>query len=270
MKQFTPFSLFAIAFFAIALFATAACTKPTDPIAPPTPETKGTLRLTIDSQVNGVAADFGIDYTNSHGDTFQITKLNYYLSNFIFIKADGSEYKVPKDSCYFLVSQDNAESHNLVFRNVPSGEYKAVKFTLGIDSLKSVSNVNSFVGVLDPAHGAQDMYWGWNEGYIFFKLEGTSPQIPTDINGNHPFAYHVGGFGIGINNLKKYNLPFGAQTLAVGPTYAHILHVVADVGEVFKTPNTVSIFQLPNTAFDSLSLIVSANYADMFRTDHIH
>ncbi len=254
-------------FFATLLFAVAACTKTVDPT--PIPENKGTITLNIKNQVNNAIADFGTNYTNLNGDTFQITKLNYYLSNFKFVKTDGSEYTFPKDSCYFLVTLGDAASHILTFRNVPSGDYKAVKFTLGIDSLKSVGNVNNFVGVLDPARGAHDMYWGWNEGYIFFKLEGSSPQIPTDINGNHPFAYHVGGFGIGVNNLKHYNLPFGLQTLMVGPGHSHSVHVVADIAEVFKTPNTVSIFQIPNTAFDTLSSHLARNYADMFRVDHI-
>lgn len=52
---------------------------------------------------------------------------------------------------------------------------------LGVDSLSSISGIKS--GALDPRNG---MYWTWNSGYIFFKLEGR-------INGK-AFIWHIGGY----------------------------------------------------------------------------
>ena len=145
-----------------------------------------------------------------------------------------------------------------------------MEFIMGVDSLKSVSDVSTWRGVLDPAgREALDMYWGWNDGFIFFKLEGSSPQIPLDINGNQPYAYHIGGFGRGINNIKKYSLPFGIQTLNINASQKPRVHLAANIDELFKTPSTVSIFQTPNVAFDTISVRHSTNTKDMFRFLHI-
>ncbi len=264
-------SFFYVAITAIIILAVACTKKPDEPVIQ-LPEARGTIRFSVENKINGAPVDFGVDYTNASGDTFQVTKLKYYLSNFIFTKNDGTKYTVPKDSCYFFVSQDNGATNTFTFNNMPTGEYKSVQFTMGVDSLKSVSDVSGWTGSLDIAgREARDMYWSWNDGFIFFKLEGTSPSAMMDINGNRTFNYHLGGYGrAGINNLKTYNLGFGIQTLTVSPTDLHSVHVVANIEETFQTPTLVNISQIQNVAFDALSIDISNNTKDMFSFSHVH
>ncbi len=261
-----------IAILAIIVLAAACTKKPDETPVIQLPEAKGAIRFSVQNQINGALVDYGIDYNNFSGDTFQVTKLKYYLSNFVFIKTDGSKYTVPKDSCYLFVSLDNGAINTFTFNNLPAGEYKSVQFTMGVDSLKSVSDVGGWTGALDPAgREARDMYWSWNDGFIFFKLEGTSPSAMLDINGNRTFNYHIGGYGrAGINNLKTYNLNFGIQTLTVSPTDLHTLHINANIEEVFQTPTLVNISQVQNVAFDALSIDISNNTKDMFSFSHVH
>ena len=65
-------------------------------------------------------------------------------------------------------------------------------------------DVSQRTGVLDPSGAGADMYWTWNSGYIFFKMEGTSPAATGMGNS---FMYHIGGFGgysaPTINNIKQ-------------------------------------------------------------------
>jgi hypothetical protein len=141
-------------------------------------------------------------YTNSSGETFTVTKLKYYVSNFVLTKTDGTIYTVPQDSSYFLIDESDGTEHAPVL-HVPEGEYKSVNFLVGVDSLRSTMDVSFRTGVLDPTSDGGDMYWGWNSGYIFFKMEGTSAA--STATGNL-FMYHIGGFGgysaTTINNLK--------------------------------------------------------------------
>src|SRR3954470_24016811 len=44
-------------------------------------------------------------YTNSSGESFTVTKVKYYVSNFSFTTAYNGTYTVPKDSCYFLIDE---------------------------------------------------------------------------------------------------------------------------------------------------------------------
>jgi hypothetical protein len=235
----------------------------------------GPLTLHFDNRagVNGLV--LGDTYLTAGGDTVQISKFNYYVSNIVFVKSDGSKYVVPKDSCYHLVKQSDANTYDLTLHNIPGGDYKGVNFIIGVDSLKSVSAISERTGDLDPAGAASDMYWTWNSGYIFFKLEGTSPSAPYDpMMGMSMFYYHIGGFGgyssSTINNIKSVSLTYSAEAAHVGTGKNPEVHIYADALEAFKTPTPLLISQHPGVMFDPYSTTISANYADMFSISHIH
>ena len=144
-------------------------------------------------------------YTNAAGEQLTVTKLKYYVSNFVLTNANGTVYTVPQDSCYFLIDESDESTHEPVL-HVPEGEYKTVSFLIGVDSLRSTKDISERMGTLDPTSEGGDMYWGWNSGYIFFKMEGTSPASASP---GGVFMYHVGGFGgyssKTLNNLKTVN-----------------------------------------------------------------
>lgn len=89
-------------------------------------------------------------------------------------------------------------------KNIPAGEYKEIRFLLGVDSLKSIAPASERTGVLDPADRWRwKSYRMWNSGYIFVKVEGTSPQAPLDSASNsNKFRYHIGLFRIQLPNAK--------------------------------------------------------------------
>ena len=148
-------------------------------------------------------------YTNAFVDTFIVTTINYYISNIILEKenSDGSiyYYVVPKEESYFLIRGNESASRTFTLSNIPVGQYTGVSFMVGVDSTKSTADIEERTGVLDPIEN-DDMYWTWNSGYIFFKLEGRSPQAP-EVNGQQLFRYHIGGFGgydgETFNNLRR-------------------------------------------------------------------
>ncbi len=69
---------------------------------------------------------------------------------------------------------------------LPAGTYQTITFTLGVDSLLNCSGAQD--GALDPLNG---MFWTWNSGYIFFKLEGYSSSSTADLN---RIEQHIGGY----------------------------------------------------------------------------
>lgn len=219
---------------------------------------------------------FGVEYTNAMGERLKFSTFNYYVSNFVLIKAYGSEFVVPKDSCYFLCKQEQPASRKIKLRNVPAGDYKAVRFVLGVDSLKSVSPASERLGVLDPATGASGMYWNWNAGYIFVKVEGTSPDAPLDQGANDRiFQYHIGLFGgyssPTLNNLKTLTLALkGSEVAKVRRNGGPHFHVYVDVLELFTNPTNISVATYPKVHAGPYSKTVADNYADMFSLDHVH
>ncbi len=207
------------------------------------------------------------NYTNASGESFSVTKLKYYVSNFVLTRIDGTVYTVPQDSSYFLVDESVTSSQKPVL-TVPEGEYSQLSFVLGVDSLRNTMDISKRTGVLDPTTTAADMYWGWNSGYIFFKIEGNSAAAQGG-----SFAYHIGGFGgystPTANNLKKIVLDLTARgTAKVTATRSANLHLFADVTKVFSGANKMSFAALAMIHSAAPGTPVAANCAAMFTHDH--
>ncbi len=206
-------------------------------------------------------------YTNSSGENFTVTKLKYYVSNFVFIKTDGTVYTVPQDSSYFLVDESDGTEHAPVL-HIPEGEYKTVSFVVGVDSLRSTKDISMRTGVLDPTGDGGDMYWGWNSGYIFLKIEGTSAASADGM-----FMYHIGGFGgystSTINNLKTITLDLTARGVPqVKAGKETNIHLLVDILKLFDGSTKLSIAAHPSVMFNDYSVNIADNYTAMFRHDH--
>lgn len=132
-------------------------------------------------------------------------------------------------------------------------------------------DISKRTGVLDPGTAGHDgMYWEWNSGYIFMKLEGKSTASATG-----QFLYHVGGFGGGfydkktVNNLRTATLSFGPDVATVSASASPTVFVIADVLKVLSGVRTVSIAQNPSVMFDPYSVSIADNYARMFGYNRI-
>ena len=272
MKKFNNYSIIYIFSVLIILFAICACKK--DKID----DTKGTghLILKFDNLANGKTLVLGTNYANANGDTMNFSMFDYYVSNFSLVKTDGSIYTVPKDMCYFLITETGGANQEIELKDIPSGDYKEFRFIVGVDSLKSVSPISERKGVLDPAGEGAGMYWAWNSGYIFVKAEGTSPQAPLDsVSKSHKFRYHIGLFGgfsqPTINNIKTISISDPTGDVAViKENRTPNIHVQVDVMELFKNPVNISVAGNSNVMANSFSAIIANNYKDMFKLNHIH
>lgn len=208
-------------------------------------------------------------YTNATGENFTVTKLKYYVSNFVLTNTNGAQFTVPQDSCYFLIDESDETTHEPVL-HVPEGEYKTLTFTLGIDSARNAADISIRTGVLDPAAAASNMYQGLNKGYIFFKMEGKSPVSAATGNS---FMYNIGGFSSNssgsVNNIKTITLDLTARgTPKVKTGKETNIHLMIDIIKMFSGVATVSIAQHPVVMFDPYSINIANNLAGMFRHDH--
>ncbi len=200
------------------------------------------------------------NYVNAAGETFSVTNFKYYVSNVKLIKDDGTKYEVPNS--YFLIDANDTNSLIAELSNIPGGKYTGIEYMIGVDSARNVSG--SQTGALDPVNG---MFWSWNQGYIFMKLEGQSSA-----SSNNSFVYHIGGFSGAYSALRTVSIDFTPSILIVdgGKREAEI-HILTDVLEIFKNPNNISIANSSTIMGVGISSSnVANNYADMFSFDHIH
>ncbi|MBN8824321.1 MULTISPECIES: MbnP family protein [unclassified Spirosoma] len=231
----------------------------------------GSLIINLDNRVGNQDLSLGkATYQNAAGEAFTVTKFNYFVSNFRLKKADGTEYVLPQEANYYLIQEDKPESQSFTLTTIPAGTYIGMSFLIGVDSLRSLANISQRTGVLDPGLGTHEaMYWEWNSGYIFLKLEGTSPVAPAAQN--NLFFYHIGGFGGGyngkktINNLRTVTISFNGNSAQVSASGRPQVNLTADVLNVFTGTTTLQIAQHSSVMFEDYSANIANNYKEMIR-----
>lgn len=268
--------------FSLALILTA-CSKNDDT----TPEFQEGNLAPLSVEFDNIAGDRTLTlnntespYKNAAGEPFTISRLQYFISNIKVTTSAGNIYTVNPDSSYFLIKGDDKTSRFAKVK-VPEGDYTNLTFTLGVDSLRSTMPIDKRTGVLDPAagggHDGSGMYWGWNSGYIFFKLEGNSAVVSDDANGDptgkKQFKYHIGFFGgysaPTLNNIKVIQVDLKTAGIAkVRKDRQSNIHLFVDVMKVFNGKNAFKIAEKPNVMFDDFTSKIAGNFLEMFKHDH--
>lgn len=131
-------------------------------------------------------------------DTLQIDKLELLLSNFYFLQDGKIVDSLQKK--FHRISSTDSSSFQLVSQRSNSNPFNSIRFTFGIDSL--THSLGVLGGDLDPMYG---QYWTWQSGYIFLKLEGTSPSCPARKN---KFQFHIGGYQVPFVAFQTIEIPF--------------------------------------------------------------
>jgi hypothetical protein len=166
---------------------------------------------------------------------------------------DGKDFSSDE---YFLIDEEEPLSKQIALKNIPFGKYQSMTFILGVDSLSNCSGAQS--GALDPTKA---MFWAWNTGYIFLKMEGRAAASKSR---GHFYEYHIGGFKKPNNCIRSVTLNF-KDIFEVSTKKSAILHLKADALELFKTPTTVDFATLSAITDFHNATTIADNYADMFQ-----
>ncbi|MEO6832154.1 MAG: MbnP family protein [Chitinophagaceae bacterium] len=244
------------AFVLLAVFAFSSCKKNDNNNNTPATDTNK-VHLEFFNVVGGSNLNLNDEwYKNENGDSFTVSKVNYYISN---IKLNGSNgttsYTEPES--YHLVEQSGAlDQTSFDLYGVPYGKYSSVTFMIGVDSIRNVSGAQT--GALDPANGN---FWSWNSGYIMLKFEGNSPKSNAVDN---KLEFHCGGFTGANNTLKTVTLNFPTEIEVTKSGVPHV-HLQADILKLFKGANTIDFSQMNTIHMPGPNAkILSDNYANMF------
>lgn len=266
-----------ISIFRHLLLATAVCLLLSCHKEDPKPLETGSIHIEFDNVVGDENLVLnGKTYTNAAGEEFIVSKLDYFVSNFVLFDDQGRSFTIPQDSSYFLIREEEKKSQIVTLNNIPFANYVAVEFMVGVDSARSVSPIEKRKGVLDPGEdlGHSGMYWSWNSGYIFLKMEGSS-EAATSANGK--FYYHIGLFGgysePTVNNTRIVRVNFGEDKASVSSTKIPQVHLFADILKIFDGPGTLLKISEYNSIMGGQpdkAAQVADNYKHMFTYDHTH
>lgn len=237
----------------------SGCKKDSDPLA-----TTGQVNFTVENVAGAQALALNTGtYTTPAGESLTVSTFEYYLSNIKFTKSDGTTYAAP--DTYFLVNQAKPSSLSFTVPNVPVGDYTGVSFLVGVDAQKTgLTDPASFGGDLNQAN---NMYWTWNSGHIFLKLEGTI----TSASPAKPLTCHIGGYTDPYNAIVTAAPSFNGANLAVRPDHTPTIQLKANVLRMFDGTTHVTLNTFTGTHMPSPeSVQIAQNYgAGMFSVGQI-
>lgn len=186
-----------IAFIALAL-STQAQTK---------------FRLYIDHQLGDSVFKMNQETSNNLGNTFKVTRLQYYLSKFTIVHDGGQKTSV--DSLYVLVDASMATEIDL---GDHSGidTVESLEFSVGVNAPENNEDPAQWPSTHPLAPKLPSMHWSWLSGYRFVALDGK-----TGASFNTIWELH----GLGNDNYHRIILPvkandvFGEMHIVINADY---------------------------------------------------
>ena len=242
----------------VVILTLSSCKKDPEPDPKPNPiptPTTGDFMLEFQARFGNTNMIFGNQfyYVTSFGDSLQFKTLKYYITNIKLIGEDVPDFAEPES--YHLVENDINKNTLLTIKNVPVGNYKGVEFMIGVDSTRNVSGAQT--GALDPANG---MFWSWNTGYIFFKVEGTYTKNTVRNN----LVYHIGGFKNPFNAIQTTELFFPNGSEKVDGVKTRVAHFYFNFNEMFAGDQ--GRFDLENIPTEMTISNTAVSIANRFKT----
>ena len=202
------------------------------------------LHTNIDSlEVEG----YNLINTLSRGHKISLSVAQLYISNIQLEKLDGSLYNV---SGAILLKTFEYEAYTV--GEVPAGNYKSVRFSVGLDS---ATNLKIPSGTPDSLLNKPAMWFGSSaqpQGYIYVSLQG---KIDTTTKGNgteaqmQPFSYKIGTKA----NYKQVVMP--DQNFTVFPNQQEYIHIIINYMQLL---NGIQLNKSSNLSVSSLSDNVTA------------
>jgi len=233
--------------------------------------TFGDVELFFDNGVNGDALILGNSYTNSNGETLTIDRFNYIVSNFVLVKADGTEFTYPKNESYFVISEET-DQVSIQLENIPAGDYTQIKFGIGVDQQRYLEGETAQQDFWNHA-STNNMVWTWSTGYRFINFEGTFTSAHNTNSLN--FQIHQGSNSATDNyRTVTLNLPTNAR---VRNGELPNIHLIADANVIADGATKIVLHDNLNTAGTNASIMgganlitIAANTLSMFVVDHVH
>jgi len=118
-------------------------------------------------------------------ESIEVTRLDFLLSALALQRTDGTW--VESRDWYAYLSAKEKGRQRAEADGVPAGDFKAIRFAVGVDDRTNRAEPNAPVGhALHPE--VNHLHWGLMGGYIFMALEG---RWKNDAGAMDGFSYHI-------------------------------------------------------------------------------
>jgi hypothetical protein len=200
-------------------------------------------------------------YDNRFGEPFSVEQFKYYITSIRVTDREGNQELLAAG--VHLV--DQADTASLILRlSCGLKRLRSIAFVLGVDSAANTGGV--MTGDLDPMRG---MFWTWNSGYIYARLEG---QSDSAVSPAHRFSWDIGGYKANADAAREVvvSIPEGqADEGSDGKPYGGPITIEADLLKWFDGKTAVRLSASPTCHEPgALAMRIADNYSTMFSIVH--
>jgi len=237
---------------------------------------EGNLKIEFENGYAGNALILGSPtVASSQNEVLKISSIKYIISNIVLTKTDGTTYTYPKSQSYFIVDELTPASKLLNLSSIPAGDYKSIKFGIGVDETQFAMGASG-QGDLWTVAQAAGMTWSWASGYKFLAFEGsfTAPTASMPVTTDTPFMVHTGKTGTDYN-YTEVSLALPTNAL-VRTTITPQIHLSTDLAQVLDGTNKISLASNNGMGMGAMIMgganlpLITANLAAMFAVEHVH
>jgi len=196
----------------LVLFATGALAAP--------------VELKVSLRVGDSPLRFDQTYQTPQGLRYQIDLLKFYISNVALIRPDGREVKVEGLTLADFKRGAPTQGVSVMRMDLPPGQYRGLRFDMGVP--RELNHLDAGTQQL-PLGVNSGMYWAWNPGYIFYRLEGTA-LLPE---GKQKWVIHMGTDAFRIP-VRLHDLQTRRVQINIPPG-GGVINVHLDVARAFQT-----------------------------------
>ncbi|MEM1220556.1 MAG: MbnP family protein [Bacteroidota bacterium] len=142
------------------------------------------VSLRLDHFLGTEAFSFNESVSNNLDVEFEVTRMQYYLSEFTLVHDGGQE--IALDELFILVNAE--EAVDVVLGDFPITEFEAIKFHVGVGPDFNFLDPATYA-MGDPLGFVQpSMHWSWTAGYRYVAYEG-------NVGSNFEFIFQLHGGG---------------------------------------------------------------------------
>lgn len=185
------------------------------------------VTLNINHKLGDQTFAFNSTSTNNMGHTFEVDRLEYYVSEISVVHDGGMETMI--SDLYLLIDASESATTTVDLGNINVTSVEAIKFHIGVDQANNHSNPATWPAGHPLAPTSPSMHWGWTAGYRFIAYEGYGGS-----NLNQLFELH----GLGDSNYFTTEVAYsasaadGALSIDLDADYARGLEGIALNGGV--------------------------------------
>ncbi|MGK0619190.1 MbnP family protein [Meiothermus cerbereus] len=219
------------------------------------------VELKISLRAGNQPLQWGQTYQTPQGQRYQIDLLKFYISEVALVRPDGREVRVDGLALAEFKREAPTQGVSVMKMDLPPGQYRGLRFNVGVP--RELNHLDAGTQQL-PLGVNSGMYWAWNPGYIFYRLEGTA-LLPE---GNQKWVIHMGTdtfrLPVRLHDLQtrrvQINIPPGGGVISLNLDVAKAFE--SGPGGAFVDWRKQSLRQLHGLSPET-SLLMSVVYFNM-------